>query len=208
MKMKKLIFIWALLAFHQVISGQQLPLFDQYLYNKFLINPAQAGSDGYTSFNLTTREQWVGYSGAPRTFAVSGQYRIMKKSFHLKRTIFNNVTFSSATAGRVGLGGYIFSDRNGLIKRTGFQGAYSYHLWLQPYTQLSMGIALTGYHFIINADEHNFQDPSEPWLNNNLRRGVFIPDADFGIYLINPRFDAGFSALQLFGATLKLGFIR
>jgi type IX secretion system PorP/SprF family membrane protein len=42
-------------------------------------------------------------------------------------------------------------------------------------------------------------------VNNNLRRGVFIPDVDFGIYLLNPRFDFGFSALQLFGAATKIG---
>jgi type IX secretion system PorP/SprF family membrane protein len=78
-------------------------------------------------------------------------------------------------------------------------------MWLHDYTQLSMGIAFTGYHFSIKADESSFGDPGEPWLNNNLRRGVFVPDADFGIYLLNPRFDFGFSALQLFAAAVKTG---
>lgn len=185
--------------------AQQLPLYSQYLYNKFLINPAHAGSDGYTSFNITAREQWVGYSGAPRTYSISWQTRLLKKRYHLKRSIFNHVTYAPKTDGKVGLGGYVFSDKNGLIQRTGVQLSYSYNMWLQEYTQLSLGLAFTGYHFIINATQQSFEDLNEPWINNNLRRGIFIPDADFGIYLLNPRFDIGFSALQLFGAAAKIG---
>ncbi len=49
-----------------------------------------------------------------------------------------------------------------------------------------------------------FNDPGEPWLNDNLRKGVFIPDLDFGIYLLNPRFDLGFSSQQLLAASAKI----
>lgn len=186
-------------------SAQQLPLFSQYNYNKFILNPAQAGSDGYTSINMTTREQWVGYTGAPRTYSLSWQTRVLKKSYRLKQNILNRTVYRPKTDGRVGFGGYIFNDRNGLIQKTGFQLSYSYHMWLHDYTQLSMGMAFTGYHFIINADESSFYDPDEPWLNSDMRKGIFIPDADFGIYLLNPKFEIGFSALQLFGASAKIG---
>lgn len=186
------------------IAGQQLPLYSQYLYNKFLINPAVAGSDGYTSFNITAREQWVGYSGAPRTFSFSGQARVLKRGYHLKNKSSRNV-YRPKTDGKIGFGGYVFSDKNGLIQRTGFQASYSYHMWVQNNTQLSMGLALTGYHFKINEREINFEDPNEPWLNNELRRGIFVPDADFGIYILNPKYNIGFSTEQLFGAAAKIG---
>jgi len=189
----------------QISIAQQMPLFSQYNFNKFLINPAQAGSDGFTSINVTAREQWVGYPGAPRTYSVSWQERVLKRSYRLKHNIFNRTIYRPKTDGRVGFGGYIFNDRNGLVQKTGFQIAYSYHLWLHDYTQLSMGMAFTGYHFIVNADENSFFDPNEPWLNSDMRRGVFIPDADFGIYLLNPKYEVGFSALQMFGAIAKIG---
>ncbi len=182
----------------QFAFAQQLPLFDQYLYNKFLINPAHAGSDGYTSFNITAREQWAGYQGAPRTYSFSMQTRILKQGYKIRKTIFNRTAFTPKNDGKVGLGAYVFSDRNGSIQRTGFQATYSYNLWLQKSTQLSFGLAVTGYHFIINVNELSFENASEPWLNNNLRRGVFVPDVDFGIYILNPRYDFGISALQLF----------
>jgi len=203
--MKRLFYLLIFTFLYHISFAQQLPLYSQYLYNKFLINPAVAGSDGFTSFTITAREQWIGYSGAPRTCSVSWQTRILKRGYKLNQNLFNNPVYKPKTDGKTGLGGYIFSDRNGRIQRTGFEFAYSYHTWIQDYTQLSLGLALTGYHFIINLDNINFEDPDEPWLNNELRRGIFIPDADFGIYILNPVFCAGFSALQLFGAASKIG---
>jgi type IX secretion system PorP/SprF family membrane protein len=185
--------------------AQQLPLYSQYLYNKFLINPAHAGSDGYTSFNVTAREQWVGYSGAPRTYSISWQTRILKKKYELDKTIFNRTVYRPKTDGKVGLGAYVFSDKNGVVQRTGFETSYSYHMWLQDNTQLSLGLGISGYYFTVNVNEQSFEDPNEPWLNDYLRRGIFVPNADFGIYLLNPRYDIGFSAQQLFGSAAKIG---
>jgi type IX secretion system PorP/SprF family membrane protein len=202
---KKLVYILFFVILGQTTFAQQLPLYSQYLYNKFLINPAHAGSDGFTSFNITAREQWVGYSGAPRTYSISFQTRLLKRSYQLFTKASSRTVYRPKTDGRVGLGGYIFSDKNGLVQRTGFQTSYSYHMWLQDYTQLSLGLALTGYYFSINVNDKSFEDPNEPWLNDNLRRGVFVPNADFGVYLLNPRFDFGFSAQQLFGSAAKIG---
>lgn len=186
-------------------QSQQLPIYSQYLYNKFLIDPAVAGSDGYTSFNLTAREQWVGYYGAPSTFSFSGQTRLLKKNITSKRYGSGRKFYRPKSDGRVGIGGFIFADRNGITQRTGFQLSYSYHLWLRNTTQLSMGLAFTGYHFKIDEKEINFEDPNDPWMNNDLRKGIFVPDATFGVYLLNPRFSAGFSADQLFEASAKIG---
>src|SRR5690606_16063025 len=111
MKLKKPVVILFLIFVLRVsVSGQQLPVFSQYLYNKFLINPAVAGSDGYTSWNLTAREQWVGYKGAPRTFSFSGQTRLLKRSYILKQSSARKHVFRPKSDGKVGLGGYVFSD--------------------------------------------------------------------------------------------------
>jgi type IX secretion system PorP/SprF family membrane protein len=202
---KRPVFILLFILFTNLVSGQQLPLFSQYLYNKYLINPAVAGSDGYTSVSLTAREQWVGYYGAPRTVSFSWQTRVLKKSFILKQTRVKREVYRPKSDGKVGFGGYIFSDKNGLIQRTGFQVSYAYHMWVQRSTQLSMGLAFTGYYYKINEKEINFEDPNEPWLNNDLRRGLFVPDLSFGVYLLNAKYSLGFSADQLSEATAKIG---
>jgi type IX secretion system PorP/SprF family membrane protein len=203
--MKKIVCFLIFFSLAHIAVAQQLPIYSQYLYNKFLINPAHAGSDGFVSFNMTAREQWIGYTGAPRTFSLSGQARILKRGYKLQNNLFNKTRYRPKTDGKVGLGGYIFSDKNGIVLRTGFQTTYSYHMWLADYTQLSLGLALEGYHFIVKSDESSFEDPNDPWLNDNLRKGVFVPDADFGVYLLNPNYDVGFSCLQLFGSAAKIG---
>ncbi len=202
--MKKLVYIIIFIIADNYAIGQQLPIYSQYLYNKFLINPSVTGSDGYTSVNLTAREQWVGYYGAPRTFSFSVQSRMLKRSYILKHPSTRRSVYRPKTDGKVGLGGYVFSDRNGLIQRTGFQVSYSYHIWLQNSTQLSMGLAFTGYNYRIDDKQINFEDPNEPWLNNDLRRGMFIPDATFGVYLLNAKYSVGFSAAELFQASTKI----
>ena len=130
---------------------------------------------------------------------------MLKKNHKIKYTSDKRTIFRPKTDGKVGFGAYIFSDKNGIIQRTGFQAAYAFHMWIRNTTQLSLGLAFTGYHFIIDTDESGFEYPNEPWLTDNLRRGVFVPDADFGIYIMNPKFDFGFSAQQLFGAAVKIG---
>jgi type IX secretion system PorP/SprF family membrane protein len=72
-------------------------------------------------------------------------------------------------------------------------------------TQLSLGLSFTGTFFRINVNELSVEDQNDPLLNDNLRRGIFIPDATFGVYLLNRRYNVGFSASQLFGASAKIG---
>jgi len=203
--MKRLVYILFFVIIEQISFGQQLPLYSQYLYNKFLINPAVTGSDGYTSINLTARKQWVGLSGSPQTFSFSVQTRFLKRGYIIKTNNNNKTIFRPQNDAKVGLGASVFSNQSGLIQRTGFQLAYSYHIWLQRMTQLSLGLSFTGTHFRINAKELSLQDQNDPLLNDNLLRGVFIPDATFGAYLLNRQYNIGFSVNQIFGASAKIG---
>ena len=183
-----------------VAFGQQLPIYSQYIYNKLLINPSVAGADGYTTFSFTAREQWAGYSGAPRTFSAAAQTRILKRRISVTQGAVN-----PSSDGKVGFGGYIFSDRNGHIYRTGAQFSYAYHTWMRENTQLSFGLAANAYHYRIDADRLIFEDPNDPLLNSSLRRGLFVPDVSFGVSVLNPNFSIGISIDQLFQAAAKIG---
>jgi type IX secretion system PorP/SprF family membrane protein len=202
--MKKVIYILFFVVIEQISFGQQLPLYSQYLYNKFLINPAVAGSDGYTSLNLTARKQWIGLSGSPQIFSFSVQTRFLKRRANVE-VINKKTVFRPQNDAKVGLGATVFSYQSGLIQRTGFNVAYAYHLWLHKMTQLSFGLSFTGTYFRINEKMLNLEDQNDPALNDNLRRGIFMPDATFGIYLLNRKYNIGFSAYQLFGGSAKIG---
>jgi len=204
-KVKKGLLIVVALVLAAGLDAQDLPVYSQYLFNKYLINPAVAGSDGYTSINLTTRQQWTGYQGAPQTYSLSFQGRVLKQKYIIKDNLFNKRIFKPQTQGKVGLGGTIYSDINGLVRRTGFSTSYAYHIWLDGGTQLSFGLAFTGYHYKIDERQIQFEDPDEPWMNSDFRKGIFVPDFNFGAYLLNRKFAVGFSAQELMEGFIKAG---
>jgi type IX secretion system PorP/SprF family membrane protein len=204
-KVKKGWLIVAVLLLAPLAGAQDLPIYSQYLFNKYLINPAVAGSDGYTSINMTTRQQWTGYQGAPQTYSLSMQGRLLKQKYLIKDNLLNKKIFRPHTEGKVGLGGTVFSDINGLVRRTGFSTSYAYHIWLQGGTQLSFGLAFTGYHYKIDQRQIQFEDPDEPWMNTDFRKGIFVPDFNFGAYLLNRKFAIGFSAQELMEGFIKAG---
>jgi type IX secretion system PorP/SprF family membrane protein len=184
-------------------NAQQVPLYSQYMLNGFLLNPAVAGSEGYTAINLTAREQWVGFKDSPGTYALSFQTRILKQSYISRHAVVKRNHRTGSRGGKVGLGGYLFNDRNGAVEHTGFKATYAYHIPFSQ-SQLSFGLSLQAVQFRIDDDLINLEDPGDDlWLGAN--KSVFIPDADAGVYYSARNFWAGFSADQLLESTLKIG---
>lgn len=202
--MKKVVIVLgALLLFALQGFAQQEQLFSQYTMNKFLINPAFAGHEGYTAYNLTARQQWLGFEDAPSTQAISGQARILKTSYISKSRSIKSRSRRRRPSGKVGIGGYIFNDMNGIVARTGGQFTYAYHLFVGQ-GQLSFGVSLVAYQFRIDKDQITTYDPNDPLIDGN-EDNLFIPDGNFGIYFSQAGFFAGLSATQLFQSALKFG---
>jgi type IX secretion system PorP/SprF family membrane protein len=187
-----------------VSFAQQVPMYSQYIMNGFLINPSFAGRDGYTTVNLTVRKQWVGLYGAPSTYAASFQTRVLQNSFISKSTAVRKKIVKPTKGGKVGLGGYVFNDNNGIMKRTGAQFAYSYHIAMGRTggipNDLSFGLALTAYQFAINT-EGLLYNPDDPLLNS-YDRTVFIPDFNFGASFTTSKYYLGFAMTNLFRGSL------
>jgi type IX secretion system PorP/SprF family membrane protein len=179
-------------------------MYSQYIMNGFLINPSFAGRDGYTTITLTTREQWVGLEQAPATYAASFQTRLLKNSYISKATSVRKKLVRPTKGGNVGLGGYVFSDHNGIMRRTGFQVIYAYHIPMKQIggfpSDLALGLAFTGYQFAINTD-HLIFDPDDPFLNN-YDKSVFIPDFNFGASFTTAKYYAGFAMTNLLRGSL------
>lgn len=187
-------------------SGQQLPLYSQYMLNGFLLNPAVAGADGYTAVNLTAREQWMGREDAPATYSLSAQTRLLKRSYVIKRTpIKNKNTFKPSRSGRVGIGGGIFNDRNGHFQYTGLQMTYAYHI---PFNNAQLSFGLSGIASQFRIDRNNL-DPEidEDHVINNLSGNyiAYVPDADVGMYYLTYDYYFGLSVKNVFQSPLKIG---
>jgi type IX secretion system PorP/SprF family membrane protein len=102
------------------------------------------------------------------------------------------------------MGGYVFSDYNGIMRRTGGEVVYAYHIPL-GYTNavqnsLSFGLAFTAYQYAINTNGaiYNHDDP----LLNAYDRSVFIPDFNFGASFTTVKYYIGFSMTNLLRGSL------
>ena len=53
------------------VSAQQQSLHTMFMFNKLLVNPAYAGYHEHPCATAHIREQWMGFTGAPKTQSLS-----------------------------------------------------------------------------------------------------------------------------------------
>jgi type IX secretion system PorP/SprF family membrane protein len=203
--MSRLILIICIVVLQfSTLPAQQLPNYSQYTFNKFLINPAMAGSEGYTSVHMVAREQWIGFKGTPKTHAIMAESRILRNSFIFKNLSVRKKRKLSSRSGRVGLGAHIFNDKNGPIDRTGIKGTYSYHIDFEEY-RLSFGLSLMLFQFRLKSGELIFSDDLQDDLVSGDKQSLYIPDSDFGVYIASKNFYGGISVMQIMQSAIKFG---
>lgn len=173
------------------------------MLNGFQLNSAMAGYDGYTTMNVTSRQQWVGIENAPQTYAFTFQTRVLFRSYIIKARPIKGNKLIAARTGRVGLGVGVFSDRNGYFNQTGASISYAYHIPF-PNAQLSFGVSGNITQFHINPSGITFRDPNE---SKGIGLGVssYVPDVSAGIFYINRNFYGGFSVANLMQSYIKFG---
>lgn len=116
-----IIFLLMLIGIHKT-TAQQDPIYSQYNFNALALNPAYAGTKDALSMMLISRQQWVGFDGAPST-----QYFM---------------THTPIGASNVGVGLNIINDKTGPVSQTGGYMDYSYRIRTSTNTWLSMGLKL------------------------------------------------------------------
>jgi type IX secretion system PorP/SprF family membrane protein len=187
------------------LKAQQLPLYSQYLENAFMNNPAYAGYDGYTAFNATSRQQWLGFKEAPRTYSASFQTRLFRKGHKIvNNPIKRGNMLIPSTKGRVGLGGYVINDINAKVARTGAAFTYAYHIILNN-QQLSFGLSAKAFQYRINMNELTFGEDGDPVVTGDFKEVAYSPDADFGVLFNGIDYFIGFSVSNLLQTSLMIG---
>jgi type IX secretion system PorP/SprF family membrane protein len=161
------------------IYGQSEPQFTQYMYNRYLVNPAFSGSEDALEVYLLHRSQYV--SLASRFIATQG---------------FNiNVPFYAASSG-VGL--TLVNDLIGYQRSTYIALDYNYRKtfkWGKMGIGIGAGIIQTSLDGgQLRAPEGVYQDGvvnhNDDLLPNSLQQGV-APDLSFGLYFNNEKYFAG-----------------
>lgn len=168
------------ILFALVITGglkaQQLPQYSQYILNRYVTNPASAGSENYFVGQSNYRSQWEGIRDAPRTYIMSVNGPLANQ--------------------KMGIGGYLFVDVTGPTRRNGFNLSYSYHVNITSEVRLSMAINAGILNYSVDGTEINFKDNSDNVFSDAQESNTF-PDAGFSFYLYAPRYFFGASAPQL-----------
>jgi type IX secretion system PorP/SprF family membrane protein len=202
--MIKKITIIVLLFIPGIIQAQMSGLSGHYMMNRILINPAVAGCMGNSNVGLHARRQWLGYKRAPSSFYAFGEMRFLKKKYRIRRGLFIKSAQTGRLTSNVGIGGYLFNDRFGLLNRTGLNMAYSYHVFLTRSYQLSLGISTTFYQFNCNTGDMILSDTYDPLLND-INKVMYIPDFNLGGQLQSRNFYIGLSVNSITEGLIKFG---
>jgi len=178
---KKIVACLAICLLTKVGVAQQLPVFTQYIFNKYLFNPAVTGTEDNFSATANYRYQWQGITDAPRTYVLSVHGPHKFKSF--------------------GLGGALYTDVTGPTSKTGMYLSYAYHIRVSEEIKLSLGLSGGLMQYRLDGTKINLADPGDLTLANTLmtRR---VPDFGFGAYLYHKKFFCGLSVPQFIQAKL------
>lgn len=174
--MKRLFIIYILFLIGTSTYGQQEPQYTQYMYNPTVINPAYAGSKGYTSIYGLYRTQWVGLEGAPKTANIS-----MNKPIE---------------GSKLGYGVSVLSDKIGVSDETQISVDLAYTLFLQNDSRLAFGLKASGNFLNIDYTKLNQYNPGEQALQNNITN-QFSPNIGVGFYYYNKKSYLGASVPML-----------
>jgi type IX secretion system PorP/SprF family membrane protein len=212
-------FLTMAVCFMQVAFSQQRPHYTQYILNNYVLNPALSGIENYVDLKMSGRDQWAGFSGAPRTAYLTVHGPIGKKDYKTSATSFGvpgenprgNSYWESYTASEPhhGIGFNIVNDRTGNFNRFSTALSYAYHLGLNARTNLSAGFAAGISTVGLNADGKAFfgPNPSDPAIGGanagELRK--IKPDLSVGLWLYSADYFIGLSGQQVIPQ--KLSFV-
>ncbi len=173
-----------LLSLSGLLKAQEYIIYNQYHFHYYLMNPALAGAAECSHFMLTHKQQWIGLDEAPYTTLLS---------------------FQTRTKGNLGIGGYLFNDRNGYSYQQGAQLTVAYHIPLTPgnrYSrsptndrQLSFGVSGKFYRYQLSSDVVDYAN--EYGYETIQRENGIYPNANFGVFYQSYHFFTGLSVTNM-----------
>ncbi len=185
MRLAILLFFFSIVG---CIHAQRHYITNLYVYDLYMVNPAAAGGDKRSIlFNGYYQSQWLHMDDAPSTQVFS---------------------FQNALNHKLGLGTYIYNDKNGNVSQLGLQQSFSYELTLldklKSKSQLQFGLSLNIEQAKINQiDLINQMSSFDPAITGNNDSGWGL-NGNAGLMLIYNRYHIGVSATNILPQNNKL----
>jgi type IX secretion system PorP/SprF family membrane protein len=215
MKFTSLIIINCLIVF--VSTGQQEYQFANTVNNPYLLNPAAGGLTDVMHFEASTRMQWIGYDGGPKTVLISGNSQIKiggnngnaLSEFNVKdEKLFKNPEITTSKRKHI-LGGKIWNDAIGPFTKLSIQGSYAYHLPLTKKMNFGVGLGLGYSNFRINDSKvilNQTNDNTYDQFQGNTATQN-LGDAQAGLVVYGKKFFFGISGTQILNNKVELNQI-
>ncbi len=154
--MKRLWAIYIILGIVNAVAAQRYYVTNLYMYDTFLMNPAAAGIDkSCYSFGANYQNQWLGMDKAPTT---------------------QMLNFQGSVTQHLGMGTYVYNDRNGNVNQFGLHQAFSHEIVLKKSRRniitMAFGLGLTVEQMRI--DESELNTPSgilDPAISGGISSG-------------------------------------
>ena len=143
----------------------------QYMYNKYVINPAFGGSHEALSLFGSFRKQWVGIENSP-----SGAF------FSMHSPLKNE---------KVALGIQFFNENIAVAQNTGFSLSYTYRVALQNEANLAFGVSAGLVNYKSNWSDVDLVDPGDDVFGSTEQS--MAPWLGFGVGIYHKKYFAGFS---------------
>lgn len=174
-------YILMILAFGLSKSyAQQTLQLSQYIFNGLAVNPAYAGYKEDWTLNLSSRLQWAGVDGAPKTSTLS----------------IDGVTNPENKT--IGLGLLVSNDRLGPENNSSIYANYAFRIRLNndDSQRLCLGVAVGAIVFNIDGSLFNTGNVTDPSISSGVQNKL-APDFRVGIYYYSPSFYMGMSGLNM-----------
>lgn len=172
--MKQSITLLLLLAAVSV-KAQQLQTSSMYELQGMLQNPAMAGVQDKNFIGASYRTQWSGISGSPQTATVFGSFGLPKQ--------------------KIGIGGYIYSDKTGPTSRTAVELSLAKHIITDNGNIFSLGMENRFQQYALDKSKLAATLGNDPAIGGSDSR--FKYDAGFGVAYKTKTLQIGASVSQL-----------
>lgn len=177
-----------------VAISQEKPFFREYYLNRYLLNPAVAGSGNCTMAHLTDHHQWLDVSNAP-----------------MSQTLSLHGSLATPTDSKHGWGAIFYNDVNGPHKKTGGQVSYAYHIQINEMenAHLSFGLSAAFYQYVLDESSLNPYTANDPLISGSKQKTI-MPNVNAGIYYYSNSLFGGISAANLLpeGIVLQEAYLQ
>ena len=176
MRVLRLLYLFIIIMAASNVVAQQSSSWSSFYENGFIWNPALTARWNTMETSVTTRQEWIGFEGAPQQATVGYQYPFVPSSYT------SNKNYNSVSAG-----GYLEYDAVGPFSKYGLTGTYAYRIRPKLFGNgkdvLTFGAKLSfnQYRFT-NKDVVTFSGELNPDLIPD--QTGFIPDVGAGIYYV------------------------